>query len=184
MEIYQSFDLNNSERGSNFPPLSLPLEERILPPLLPVVRAQAGGDGQLDVQVNQGNQGTEVERRPWRLAVDISSFGLLDPFSPVRTMRQMLDTDLQPFPRIKVKLKLQQTESGKSRSLDITLVNTNFRQNKSRALTQHFPKEAEKHLSDMVVSKALVAKIDRPMGIVCFQTAKDSICINLFLLLV
>ncbi|KAL2551486.1 26S proteasome non-ATPase regulatory subunit 12-like protein A [Forsythia ovata] len=34
--------------------------------------------------------------------------------------------------------------------------------------------EAEKHLSDMVVSKALIAKIDRPMGIVCFQTAKDS----------
>ncbi|KAI4345146.1 hypothetical protein L6164_012300 [Bauhinia variegata] len=34
--------------------------------------------------------------------------------------------------------------------------------------------EAEKHLSDMVVSKALVAKIDRPVGIVCFQTAKDS----------
>ncbi|KAK7269530.1 hypothetical protein RIF29_22261 [Crotalaria pallida] len=34
--------------------------------------------------------------------------------------------------------------------------------------------EAEKHLSDMVVSKALVAKIDRPMGIVCFQTIKDS----------
>ncbi|KAI5672758.1 hypothetical protein M9H77_13122 [Catharanthus roseus] len=34
--------------------------------------------------------------------------------------------------------------------------------------------EAEKHLSDMVVSKALVAKIDRPMGIVSFQMAKDS----------
>ncbi|KAH8502953.1 hypothetical protein Peur_066777 [Populus x canadensis] len=34
--------------------------------------------------------------------------------------------------------------------------------------------EAEKHLSDMVVSKALVAKIDRPMGIVSFQVAKDS----------
>ncbi|XP_051126882.1 26S proteasome non-ATPase regulatory subunit 12 homolog A-like [Andrographis paniculata] len=34
--------------------------------------------------------------------------------------------------------------------------------------------EAEKHLSDMVVSKALVAKIDRPMGVVCFQVAKDS----------
>ncbi|RZR97904.1 hypothetical protein BHM03_00027183 [Ensete ventricosum] len=34
--------------------------------------------------------------------------------------------------------------------------------------------EAEKHLSDMVVSKALVAKIDRPIGIVSFQTAKDS----------
>ncbi|KAK9949902.1 hypothetical protein M0R45_005412 [Rubus argutus] len=34
--------------------------------------------------------------------------------------------------------------------------------------------EAEKHLSEMVVSKALVAKIDRPIGIICFQTAKDS----------
>ncbi|TMW90405.1 hypothetical protein EJD97_015724 [Solanum chilense] len=34
--------------------------------------------------------------------------------------------------------------------------------------------EAEKHLSEMVVSKALVAKIDRPVGIVCFQSAKDS----------
>ncbi|KAL2528174.1 26S proteasome non-ATPase regulatory subunit 12-like protein A [Forsythia ovata] len=34
--------------------------------------------------------------------------------------------------------------------------------------------EAEKHLSDMVVSKALVVKIDRPTGIVCFQKAKDS----------
>ncbi|KAK4373602.1 hypothetical protein RND71_008986 [Anisodus tanguticus] len=34
--------------------------------------------------------------------------------------------------------------------------------------------EAEKHLSEMVVSKALVAKIDKPMSIVCFQPAKDS----------
>ncbi|KAJ3670476.1 hypothetical protein LUZ60_010800 [Juncus effusus] len=34
--------------------------------------------------------------------------------------------------------------------------------------------EAEKHLSEMVVSKALIAKIDRPMGIVCFQSEKDS----------
>ncbi|XP_062097277.1 26S proteasome non-ATPase regulatory subunit 12 homolog A [Humulus lupulus] len=34
--------------------------------------------------------------------------------------------------------------------------------------------EAEKHLSEMVVSKALVSKIDRPMGVVNFQTAKDS----------
>ncbi|KAK4790947.1 hypothetical protein SAY86_031360 [Trapa natans] len=34
--------------------------------------------------------------------------------------------------------------------------------------------EAEKHLSDMVVSKSLVAKIDRPMGILSFQTAKNS----------
>ncbi|KAL6636504.1 hypothetical protein ACP70R_024076 [Stipagrostis hirtigluma subsp. patula] len=34
--------------------------------------------------------------------------------------------------------------------------------------------EAEKHLSDMVNSKSLIAKIDRPMGVVCFQTAQDS----------
>ncbi|GAA0143550.1 protease [Lithospermum erythrorhizon] len=33
--------------------------------------------------------------------------------------------------------------------------------------------EAEKHLSEMVVSKALVAKIDRPLGIISFQSAKD-----------
>ncbi|XP_030511284.1 26S proteasome non-ATPase regulatory subunit 12 homolog A [Rhodamnia argentea] len=34
--------------------------------------------------------------------------------------------------------------------------------------------EAEKHLSEMVVSKSLVAKIDRPVGVVCFQMTKDS----------
>ncbi|KAK1305224.1 hypothetical protein QJS10_CPB11g00020 [Acorus calamus] len=34
--------------------------------------------------------------------------------------------------------------------------------------------EVEKHVSEMVVSKSLVAKIDRPLGIVCFQVAKDS----------
>ncbi|XP_056162439.1 protein SUPPRESSOR OF npr1-1, CONSTITUTIVE 1-like [Syzygium oleosum] len=35
-------------------------------------------------------------------------------------------------------------------------------------------KEAETHLSLMVVSKSLMAKIDRPMGIVSFQMTKDS----------
>ncbi|KAI3513914.1 hypothetical protein L1887_12140 [Cichorium endivia] len=34
--------------------------------------------------------------------------------------------------------------------------------------------ETEKHLSEMVVSKALVAKVDRPMSLVCFQVAKGS----------
>ncbi|XP_044465701.1 26S proteasome non-ATPase regulatory subunit 12 homolog A-like [Mangifera indica] len=34
--------------------------------------------------------------------------------------------------------------------------------------------DAEKHLSDMVVSKALVAKIDRPKGVVSFVVSKDS----------
>jgi len=40
--------------------------------------------------------------------------------------------------------------------------------------TTHYSfQEAEKHLSDMVNSKALIAKIDRPMGVVSFQTTKD-----------
>lgn len=34
--------------------------------------------------------------------------------------------------------------------------------------------EAEKHLSEMVVSKALVAKVDRPAGVVCFISKMDS----------
>lgn len=63
---------------------------------LSVVRAQEGDkkDSAVDVQVSKSDQGqgTSVERRPRRLAVDVSPFGLLDPLSPMRTMRQMLDT--------------------------------------------------------------------------------------------
>ncbi|KAF2299494.1 hypothetical protein GH714_032241 [Hevea brasiliensis] len=65
------------------------------PARLCLVRAQAGEnkDTSVDVQVsNQGNQGLAVDKRPRTLAVDVSPFGLLDPFSPMRTMRQMLDT--------------------------------------------------------------------------------------------
>ncbi|XP_050386930.1 small heat shock protein, chloroplastic [Argentina anserina] len=66
------------------------------PRRLPALRAQAGGDGSVDVAVHQGgnNQGTQMEKRPSarRLDVDVSPFGLLDPMSPMRTMRQMLDT--------------------------------------------------------------------------------------------
>ncbi|OMO97779.1 hypothetical protein COLO4_14358 [Corchorus olitorius] len=66
---------------------------------LSFVRAQAVGDNKdtsVDVHVNKDNshqhQGTAVEKRPKRLAMDISPFGLLDPLSPMRSMRQMLDT--------------------------------------------------------------------------------------------
>ncbi|KAL3524454.1 hypothetical protein ACH5RR_017288 [Cinchona calisaya] len=69
------------------------------PSKLSIVRAQANvdhKDSSLDVQhvTNQPtNQNTAVERRPRKLApLDISPFGLPDPFSPMRTMRQMLDT--------------------------------------------------------------------------------------------
>ncbi|KAG5394049.1 hypothetical protein IGI04_024012 [Brassica rapa subsp. trilocularis] len=34
--------------------------------------------------------------------------------------------------------------------------------------------EAEKHLSETVVSKALIARIDTPSGIICFQMGKYS----------
>ncbi|XVF51077.1 hypothetical protein PTKIN_Ptkin04bG0155400 [Pterospermum kingtungense] len=62
---------------------------------LSIVRAQGAGDNKdtsVDVHVNKDNQGTAVEKRPKRLALDISPFGLLDPLSPMRSMRQMLDT--------------------------------------------------------------------------------------------
>ncbi|CAO2838521.1 unnamed protein product [Amaranthus hypochondriacus] len=67
------------------------------------VRAQqAGGENKegshhVDVQVQKNNPNnnqstTSVERRPRRLALDISPFGLIDSFSPMRSMRQMIDT--------------------------------------------------------------------------------------------
>ncbi|XP_066354334.1 26.7 kDa heat shock protein, chloroplastic-like [Miscanthus floridulus] len=60
--------------------------------------AQENRDNSVDVQVSQngGNrrqQGNAVQRRPRRAApLDISPFGLVDPMSPMRTMRRMLDT--------------------------------------------------------------------------------------------
>ncbi|MQM21880.1 hypothetical protein Taro_054926 [Colocasia esculenta] len=62
----------------------------------PRAQQAAGGeskDTSVDVHVEQ-QQGssTAVERRPRRPAFEISPFGLVDPLSPMRTMRQMLDT--------------------------------------------------------------------------------------------
>lgn len=68
----------------------------VKPSRLSLVRAQAGGDNKdtsVDLQVmNPDNQGTAVDRRPRRLAVDVSPFAQLDPLFPMRTMRQMLET--------------------------------------------------------------------------------------------
>ncbi|XP_050945966.1 small heat shock protein, chloroplastic isoform X2 [Cucumis melo] len=79
-----------------------PLKKIPLPrvTVLPLrVRAEAGASGDnskdtsLEVHVNPSGQGqgTSVERRPGpkRLALDISPY---DPLSPMRTMRQMLET--------------------------------------------------------------------------------------------
>ncbi|EHA8588566.1 Small heat shock protein, chloroplastic [Cocos nucifera] len=48
----------------------------------------------IDVHVDQNanKKGAAVERRPRRSTLDISPFGLMDPLSPMRTMRQMIDT--------------------------------------------------------------------------------------------
>ncbi|KAK3232352.1 hypothetical protein Dsin_004233 [Dipteronia sinensis] len=73
---------------------------------MPVLRAQAaagdqhnkdGSSTDVDLHGNQGNQSgsgtTSVEKtRPRRLNVNVSPFGLLDPLSPMRTMKQMMDT--------------------------------------------------------------------------------------------
>uniref|UniRef100_A0A1J3HI73 25.3 kDa heat shock protein, chloroplastic n=1 Tax=Noccaea caerulescens TaxID=107243 RepID=A0A1J3HI73_NOCCA len=58
------------------------------------IRAQDQRENSIDVvhQGQKGSQGYGVEKKPQRLAMDVSPFGLLDPLSPMRTMRQMLDT--------------------------------------------------------------------------------------------
>lgn len=65
-------------------------------PLTTASASQDNRDNSVDVQVSQngGNnqQGNAVQRRPRRAGFDISPFGLVDPMSPMRTMRQMLDT--------------------------------------------------------------------------------------------
>uniref|UniRef100_A0ACD5TWF0 Uncharacterized protein n=1 Tax=Avena sativa TaxID=4498 RepID=A0ACD5TWF0_AVESA len=65
-------------------------------PLSTASAAQENRDNSVDVQVSQngGNnqQGNAVQRRPRRAGFDVSPFGLVDPMSPMRTMRQMLDT--------------------------------------------------------------------------------------------
>lgn len=62
---------------------------------LSIVRAQAAGDNNdtsVDVHVNKDNQGTAVEKRPKRSAVDISPFGkyLLVHFSYFFPLQQAL----------------------------------------------------------------------------------------------
>ncbi|KAJ4771624.1 Heat shock protein HSP26 [Rhynchospora pubera] len=45
-----------------------------------------------DNAVAKRDGGQAVQRRPRRAALDVSPFGLVDPFSPMKTMRQMIDT--------------------------------------------------------------------------------------------
>ncbi|XP_058781424.1 small heat shock protein, chloroplastic-like [Vicia villosa] len=77
---------------------SFPLSKQLPRPGLKNMRAQAGGggdnkDNSVEVhRLNKEDQQTAVERKPRRSAIDISPFGLLDPWSPMRSMRQMLDT--------------------------------------------------------------------------------------------
>ncbi|KAI4307034.1 hypothetical protein L6164_030269 [Bauhinia variegata] len=64
-------------------------------PRLRLVRAKAPEeDSSLEVQhLDDSNQDTTaVENRPRKLITNISPYGILDPWSPMRSMRQMLDT--------------------------------------------------------------------------------------------
>ncbi|CAM8999162.1 unnamed protein product [Rhodiola kirilowii] len=59
------------------------------PSRLSAIRAQAAEDNKqdtsVDIKVHQGGQQNTMERaRPQRMAVEVSPFGLLDPFSPMR----------------------------------------------------------------------------------------------------
>ncbi|XP_078169959.1 small heat shock protein, chloroplastic-like [Carex rostrata] len=54
-------------------------------------------DSAVSVHVDQNAVGKKggkqaVQRRPHRAALDISPYGLMDPYSPMKTMRQMLDS--------------------------------------------------------------------------------------------
>lgn len=79
----------------------IPRSSAFLPSLSRMVQrrtvvAAAAGDNRdstsLDVQVKQGAGSALDARKPRRSAFEISPFGLVDPLSPMRTVRQMLDT--------------------------------------------------------------------------------------------
>jgi len=57
-----------------------------------VVRAESSKEGAIDVQNTNTKKVAEQKARAVERAKEISPFGLVDPFSPVRTMRQMLNT--------------------------------------------------------------------------------------------
>ncbi|XP_008811876.1 small heat shock protein, chloroplastic [Phoenix dactylifera] len=51
-----------------------------------------GSAVEVHVDQNANKKGAAVERRPRRSTLDISPFGIVDPLSPMKTMRQMLET--------------------------------------------------------------------------------------------
>lgn len=57
-----------------------------------VVRAESSKEGAIDVQNTSTKNVAEQRPRAVEGATEISPFGLVDPLSPMRTMRQMLDT--------------------------------------------------------------------------------------------
>lgn len=57
-----------------------------------VVRAESSKEGAIDVHNTNAKDVAQQKPRAVQRATEISPFGLVDPFSPMRTMRQMLDT--------------------------------------------------------------------------------------------
>ncbi|KAL8166409.1 hypothetical protein V2J09_007908 [Rumex salicifolius] len=79
------------------PPCSVVYRPARSVPRLSLLRAQQGSGGDdTSVPVTTTNHqrnggGTALDRRPRMLGLDVSPFGLIDSFSPMRSMRQMID---------------------------------------------------------------------------------------------
>lgn len=86
---------------------------------VPLARAESNNESSIEVQ-NRSKEVADQKVKTVERVTDISPFGLVDPFSPMRTMRQMLDTldglfeDAFMFPAIS-------SPRGVLRSTDSTL---------------------------------------------------------------
>ncbi|XP_078170436.1 small heat shock protein, chloroplastic-like [Carex rostrata] len=72
-------------------------EVRLRPMSAASAMPQRHEDSAVSLQVDRNSNGKKsgkqaVQRQPRRAALDISPFGLMDPYSPMKTMRQMLDS--------------------------------------------------------------------------------------------
>ncbi|XP_038724943.1 DExH-box ATP-dependent RNA helicase DExH14 isoform X2 [Tripterygium wilfordii] len=97
--------------------------------------------------------------------------------------------DLQQFPRVRMKLKLQRkhTEVGESKTLNVRLEKTNYRKNTSRAFTPRYPKQKDEawwlvlcntSTSELYALKRvsfydhLVTRMDIPSSLISLQGLK------------
>lgn len=72
--------------GFNSPLFNQPRAKRVS------VRAESSKEGAIDLQNTKTQNVADQKSGPVERRMQISPFGLVDPFSPMKTMRQMLDT--------------------------------------------------------------------------------------------